>query len=1273
MKKLLPSLLNLIILSSIFSNANAQYFTHNWSNDMGNNGPGSMVINASCTNNQNHYFTVGRISGTVDVDFSSNTNFINGNQFSTQYSAFIAEYDSSASLIRAYSISPITLRTSFDAIAVDNSGNIIVAGTMLDSAYLDPNNPWSLTYSNSSSQYDPFLAKYDASMNLLWVKTFPNMATLTPLKIEIDNLNNIILAGEFNDTIDFDPSPAVYNLAPYNGGNNNYDAFLTKFDSNGNLIWAKNLGTNMNDDLGDIDISVNNDIFIGVSFSGSSAFIDSMVIINTNFGNFIGITKFSSAGQVVWNKPISGSSGSNSDVLDIEVNSGGEVFFTGKLQGNAYFQNPSIYLVSGTASGCDYIAKLAMNGDCIWAYAAYTNESVAYSLAIDAQSNFYLTGTFIDDKDFDYKAGVVTLYSLPTTAINFYIASYDSSGSYRWAYRIPTLSGPEVDCSPSGKLWINGDFNSNTDFDPGPATNSITTTNASEFITNYTSNGTYQNAYAFRGTGTTKEKVTAIHDASNGNIYIGGIFSGSMDFDPSSNDLVLTSALDSNAYIASYSSTGTLNWVNQIKGRAYITGVASDAAGNFFVAGYFAGTTYFDVNNAPTTYTQLPGSVIDIFLIKYNSSGVLQWKHTFGSALTDKALDMTVDNSGNVIMSGVFVTLIDFDPSPSASFNLTTPQNFNSGYVAKYDNNGNFVTAFRVATLDTRHVVTDNNNNIIINGIMDNFGNFNVAGGNAIVYTVGGSIDYYIAKYDSAGNYIWAFAIGNETHNSVASDINVDAAGNIYFNGYFGSQPYAIDIDPSPDSTFLVGHEAILVKYSGAGNLLWGINTGTKKFNHIAVDANSNPTIIAEILPNVDLDPGPANVTLNAPANTSILIRYSSVGQYLDAQTYTASDYNSYILATSIAITDSNNILIGGYFTGNIDFDAAPGYQNLMLNDGAHTNGFLVSLNQPNYLAQVSPSAAFNSSSTNFCEGVCINFQDNSLYAPNNWNWSFPGATPASSTTQNPQGICYNTPGTYDVQLIVSNPLGADTLLMTNFIVVDAIPQTNAGNDITVCEGSSLQLNGSGATAYSWSPATTLVNANSSNPVASPTNNTTYILTGTNGSCSTTDSINITVNPNPSTPIITPVGIELQSSAAYAYQWYYNGLAIPGATLQNVFPSQIGNYSVTVFDAAGCFASSNTYLVTVVGINSNINSVGTYVISPNPITNQIYILSSKNQNNLVVNLYDMQGKLISTQSTNFIEGVNFLNFPITSLNSGIYRVELNDGSEIHSLKVLKLD
>ncbi len=1270
-------ILSVLIILQMPVATKAQPFTYNWANNIGNNGAGAITINSSCTDNQNHYITVGKITGTVDVDPTPNYYFIHGNNAGSNYSAFIAEYDSSNVLIRAIAVSPLTAKTSFEAVAVDGNGNYIIAGFLTDSAYLEPNNPTSITQINGASGNDMFLAKYDPSMNLIWVKSFPTSYAITPQKIVIDQQNNIVLSGDFTNTIDIDPSNTVLNLASYSGGTTYSDAFLAKFDANGLLQWAKNLGTNVNDFVGDISVDGNSNIFIGVNYDGTVAFIDSSVIVNALGANFMCITKFNSIGQFVWNKAISNGGGStNLDILDLEANASGEVFFTGKFNGNAYFQNPNLPLTSGTSSGCDYIAKLNVNGDCVMAYAAFTDVSVGYSLTIDAQSNIYLSGTFIGTKDFDYKTGVVNLNSNPSTSSNLYIASYDSTGTYRWAYRIATLGIPKIEISNSGKVWLSSNFNSTVDLDPGTAINSINTTNASEFITNYTSNGSYQWGFSIKGSGAIKEKVTAMDISNNGNVIVAGMFTGAIDLDPSNNNLIFTSSLDSNAYVASYTSNGTLNWANQIRGRAYIKSLACDAVGNFYVTGYFAGTTFFDSNNSPLVFHNLPGGVEDIFLIKYDSSGVLQWIHTFGSALIDKGKSISVDQNGNVIMAGIFKTLIDFDPSASGTFNLTTPQNITSSYVAKYAPNGNFIHAFKIVAEDLTSISTDNNNNIIANGTMYGFGNFNIAGGSAIVYTVGGSsdIDYYLAKYDSAGNYLWAFGLGNSSANYSGSDIVTDNAGNIYFTGYFGNYSDSVDINPGTAITLIPGNKGVLLKYSPTGNLLWGINSAIKRYCNIDVDNNGNPTIATEYYNNIDLDPGPGSVVLTATFPSCLLVRYSSVGQYLNAQLFTASANTYNIIPTAMEITDSNKVIIGGYFTGNIDFSLTPGNQNLILNSSLtnNPNGFLVSLNQPNYLAQVPPSAAFNSNSTNFCEGVCINFQDNSLYAPNNWNWSFPGANPTTSTNQNPQNICYPTAGTYNVQLIVSNPLGADTLVMNNYIIVDAIPQTNAGNDIDVCEGTSLQLNGAGAANYSWSPAATLVNPSTSNPVASPIITTTYILTGTNGSCSIADSVTITVNPNPSTPTITPVGGELQSTAANAYQWYFNGSAIPGATLQNIFPTQIGNYSVTVFNATGCFASSSSYLVTVVGMEATSNIASHFMIAPNPINDEIYVYSTQSQNNLDVSLYDISGKLIALKNMQFVEGINKLDFEISQLSAGIYRLAIDNKKDIYSLKVMKL-
>ncbi len=82
------------------------------------------------------------------------------------------------------------------------------------------------------------------------------------------------------------------------------------------------------------------------------------------------------------------------------------------------------------------------------------------------------------------------------------------------------------------------------------------------------------------------------------------------------------------------------------------------------------------------------------------------------------------------------------------------------------------------------------------------------------------------------------------------------------------------------------------------------------------------------------------------------------------------------------------------------------------------------------------PEADFTADRTIIPAGCQVNFKDLSLGVPFQWQWSFPGGTPATSTDKNPAGITYNTIGTYEVQLIATNTAGTNTVVKTAFITV---------------------------------------------------------------------------------------------------------------------------------------------------------------------------------------------------------------------------------------------
>ena len=463
------------------------------------------------------------------------------------------------------------------------------------------------------------------------------------------------------------------------------------------------------------------------------------------------------------------------------------------------------------------------------------------------------------------------------------------------------------------------------------------------------------------------------------------------------------------------------------------------------------------------------------------------------------------------------------------------------------------------------------------------------------------------------------------------------------------------------------------------------------------------------------------------------------------------------------------------------------------------------------------PLANFSTSNTSICVGSCISFTDASTNNPTAWNWSFPGSTTSSSTSQNPSNICYNTPGTYNVSLTAINGSGTNTLTLNGFITVYAIPSANAGtnqticngastqlnatggqvyvwtpstglsnanvanpiasptatttynvqvtngtcssiasvtvtvtnlninagSDVTICSGETANLNASGGTTYSWSPTIGLTNPNVSNPTAFPTSTTTYTVTATTNGCSSTDQLTVTVatptisagadvsicdgqsiqlgvnggsnytwspsnglnnpnisnptaspntttsytvtgivagcaasdvilvtvNSNPIVPTVSPNGIEIQSSPAFAYQWNYNGTPIVGGTLQNLFPANAGSYTVTVFNANGCSSTSAPYTVTTVGLN-NVYVDNTVTVYPNPATNNALLtINAEVNESAVVLLYNNIGELISEEKINLTVGSNQKNLSLDNLAVGVYTVKVI-GNEINAVKVL---
>lgn len=110
----------------------------------------------------------------------------------------------------------------------------------------------------------------------------------------------------------------------------------------------------------------------------------------------------------------------------------------------------------------------------------------------------------------------------------------------------------------------------------------------------------------------------------------------------------------------------------------------------------------------------------------------------------------------------------------------------------------------------------------------------------------------------------------------------------------------------------------------------------------------------------------------------------------------------------------------------------------------------LAKKNTANCLIPCNVYAHFSANDTAICAGTNVAYTDSSYGEPTSFAWSFPGGTPTSSTSQNPT-VQYNSSGNYNATLIISSMTDTDTLIINNYINVNALPSVVYNLDTTLC------------------------------------------------------------------------------------------------------------------------------------------------------------------------------------------------------------------------------
>jgi len=168
------------------------------------------------------------------------------------------------------------------------------------------------------------------------------------------------------------------------------------------------------------------------------------------------------------------------------------------------------------------------------------------------------------------------------------------------------------------------------------------------------------------------------------------------DFDPSSSTFNLSANGNKDVFLAKYNESKDFVWALKI-GAYYneeVHNVTTDSLGNIYVTGSFIIDISFTPDNVPDTYFQSTTDGPHGFLVKYDKNGIYNW-----SVILDDGISVcksaTLDQLGNVYITGNIQNTVDMDSDSTGEFNITSNGEADI-FVAKYDAEGNFGWAFNV-------------------------------------------------------------------------------------------------------------------------------------------------------------------------------------------------------------------------------------------------------------------------------------------------------------------------------------------------------------------------------------------------------------------------------------------------------------------------------------------------------------------------------------------------------------------------------------------------
>ncbi len=455
-------------------------------------GPNTDQAYDVATDLQGNVLMVGRFIGTVDFnpglgeDIQTSHNF---NHCSYCLDAFVTKFNADGSYAWTRVIGG-DLQDFGTSVAVDSAGNVYVAGEFTGTVDFDPSEAGvdSRTANGPFGRYDIFVTKFNSSGNYLWTRTIGGNSDEGRPSIAVDQSGSVVIAGSFRSTVDFDPGPNQnIHTSVSCGSNPNFfcpDIFVTKYDTNGNYLWAETIGGNNFDEPHDVAVDASGNILVAGIFAGGDIDFDptpgdvdlhSSTFYSDEYTSVywqdIFVTKLRPDGSYLWTRttrwtdPVE-NTGRGINVNGIATDRSGNVFLVGNFSAMVDFNPADEEVDYKTANGGRdvFVMKFGVNGNYTWT-SQLGNEygDVGNAVATDSNGDPIVTG-FLD-----------FLYPAPDPLYGHLFVSklHSNDGSVAWMYQAEGVTpnwGQAISVDPFQNILVAGKFNGTVLFDPPDGT-----------------------------------------------------------------------------------------------------------------------------------------------------------------------------------------------------------------------------------------------------------------------------------------------------------------------------------------------------------------------------------------------------------------------------------------------------------------------------------------------------------------------------------------------------------------------------------------------------------------------------------------------------------------------------------------------------------------------------------------------------------------------------------------------------------------------------------